>query len=87
MRRQIELVANGEVRIVVEGKIPDRHNLVLTESMFLLVAFQAHIWRNISVFLVLIEWRSYRYRVLDVIVPLKMFIDVSPKQFARFNMF
>ena len=25
-----KFVANGEVRIVVEGKKPDRHNLVLT---------------------------------------------------------
>ena len=39
MRQQIELVANGEVKIVVEGKKPDRHNPVLTKSMFLLVAF------------------------------------------------
>ena len=39
MRQEIELVANGEVRIVVEDKRPDRHNLVLTKSMFLLVAF------------------------------------------------
>ena len=38
LRQQIELVANGEVRIVVEGKKTDRHNLVLTKSMFLLVA-------------------------------------------------
>ena len=38
LRQQIELVANGEVRIVVEGIKPDWHNLVLTKSMFLLVA-------------------------------------------------
>ena len=38
MRQQIQLVANGEVRIVVEGKKPDRHNLVLKKSMFPLVA-------------------------------------------------
>ena len=31
MRQQIEPVANGEIRIVVEGKKPDRHNLILTK--------------------------------------------------------
>ena len=37
--QQIELVANGEVRIVVKGKKPDRRDIVLTKSMFLPVAF------------------------------------------------
>ena len=37
MRPQIEPIANGEVRIVVEGKKPDWHNLVLTKSMQILV--------------------------------------------------
>ena len=46
MWQQTELVANGEVRIVVEGKKLDQHNLVLTKSIFLLAAFQAHIWRD-----------------------------------------
>ena len=35
MRQHIELVANGEVRIVVEGKKPDRHNVVLAKSMYI----------------------------------------------------
>ena len=35
MRQQIEPVANGEVRIVVEVKKPDRHNVVLTKSMYI----------------------------------------------------
>ena len=38
MWQQIELVANGEVRIVVKVKKPDRRNLVLTKLMFLPVA-------------------------------------------------
>ena len=38
MRQQIEPVANGEVRIVVEGKKPDRHNVVLTKSMYINLA-------------------------------------------------
>ena len=38
MRQQIEPVANGEVRIVVEGKKPDGHNVVLTKSMYIDVA-------------------------------------------------
>ena len=39
MRKQIKLVPTGEVRIVVEGKKPDRHNLVLKKSMYVLIAF------------------------------------------------
>ena len=39
MQQHIEPVANGEVRVVVESKKPDRYNLVLTKSMFLLAVF------------------------------------------------
>ena len=35
MRQQIEPVANGEVRIVVEVKKPDWLNVVLTKSMYI----------------------------------------------------
>ena len=39
LRQQIELVANGEVRIVVEGKKPDRHKSSFDKINVLLVAF------------------------------------------------
>ena len=58
MRQQIELDAKGKVKNMVESKKPDRQNLALTKAMFLLVAFSAHIWRDIAVFFVLIQWRS-----------------------------
>ena len=46
---KLNFVANGEVRIVVEGKKLDRHNLVLTKSIFAASCFlSSYLGRHFS---------------------------------------